>query len=209
MESIPGVSADGEEIEIQIKGEKTRDILTQTTGMGRGTVNQFEKVERLGSEAAIEALLDGKISVGTAEELADNLTQDEQTELLQQAGKEELGEKEIRKAVKRKKEELNPNILNAAVVKADLRDVVKTVGKKEILLNDEARMRYYKCIKELEDFLKEMCDQEYRNMRKDHTTFCITKELKDVMDYLISREDIPSTLFLKRALKMFLDGTGK
>ena len=160
VESIPGVSADGEEIEIQIKGEKTRDILTQTTGMGRGTVNQFEKVERLGSEAAIEALLDGKISVGTAEELADNLTQDEQTELLQQAGKEELGEKEIRKAVKRKKEELDPNILSTAVVKADLRDVVKTLGKKEILLNDEARMRYYKCIKELEDFLKEMCDQE-------------------------------------------------
>ena len=46
-------------------------------------------------------------------------------------------------------------------------------------------------------------------MKKDHTTFCITKELKDIMDYLISREDIPSTLFLKRALKMFLDGDRK
>ena len=55
---------------------------------------------------------------------------------------------------------MDPNILSTAVVKADLRDVVKTLGKKEILLNDEARMRYYKCIKELEDFLKEMCDQE-------------------------------------------------
>lgn len=43
-------------------------------------------------------------------------------------------------------------------------------------------------------------------MKKEHTTFCITKELKEVMDYLIAREDIPSTLFLKRAIRMFLDG---
>lgn len=156
VESIPGVNADGEEINIQIKGEKTRDILTQTTGMSRGTVNQFEKVERQGSEAAIEALMSGKISVGTAEEMTENLTQEEQTDLIQKMDREGLEEKEVRRTVKRKKEKPDPNVLTAAVVKSDLKDAIKAIGKKEILLSEEARMRYYRCIKELEDFLMEL-----------------------------------------------------
>lgn len=156
VESIPGVNADGEEINIQIKGEKTRDILTQTTGMSRGTVNQFEKVERQGSEAAIEALMSGKIGIGTAEEMTDTLTHEEQADMIQKMEKEGMGEKELRKAVKKKQEKPDPNVLTAAIVKSDLKDAIKAIGKKEIHLSDEAKMRYYKCIKELEDFLMEL-----------------------------------------------------
>lgn len=44
-------------------------------------------------------------------------------------------------------------------------------------------------------------------MKKHHTSVYITQKLKDLMKFLVEREDIPQTLFLKRALKMYLAGS--
>lgn len=44
---------------------------------------------------------------------------------------------------------------------------------------------------------------------KQHTTFYISEKVKEMMDFLVKREGIPKTLFLKRAIKEFLAGEQK
>lgn len=46
-------------------------------------------------------------------------------------------------------------------------------------------------------------------MKKKHTTFYITSELKELIDYLLEREEIPKTLYLKRAIRHYLNGDRK
>ena len=41
---------------------------------------------------------------------------------------------------------------------------------------------------------------------KQHTTFYISGKVKEMMDFLVKREGIPKTLFLKRAIIEFLAG---
>ncbi len=85
VESIPGADAGGNEGGITIKGEKTRDILVKTTGMSRGTIKKYEKVENRGSDAVKEALMNSEISLSTAEKLADCLEPEEQDKVVRQA----------------------------------------------------------------------------------------------------------------------------
>lgn len=55
-----------EDQSIQIKGEKTRDILSRTTGMSQGQIQRFNKVENNATTDLINSMLDDQISIGVA-----------------------------------------------------------------------------------------------------------------------------------------------
>ncbi len=46
-------------------------------------------------------------------------------------------------------------------------------------------------------------------MEKKKTTFYITEELRDLMYFLMEKEDLPKINFFRRAINMFLEGTQK
>ena len=66
VDSITFPTQDGDEQELAIKGEATRDIIAQATGLSRGSINKFEKVEIQGSEAVKKAVMEGEASIHTA-----------------------------------------------------------------------------------------------------------------------------------------------
>lgn len=43
-------------------------------------------------------------------------------------------------------------------------------------------------------------------MKKKHTSYYITKELRELRNYLVERDEVPNTLFLRRAIRVFLEG---
>lgn len=163
VESIPGSEEGNAENGIAIKGEKTRDILVKTTGMSRGTINKFEKVENQGSNKVKEALLNNEISLSTANTLATNLEKSRQDELIDKARKEgvEISGVEL-KSNKRKKEftdgmEENQNSdqcgITEKVFRKDISNITRTLKKKNVYLDNEEQMSYYKYIRELEKLL--------------------------------------------------------
>lgn len=46
-------------------------------------------------------------------------------------------------------------------------------------------------------------------MKKKQVNFYITKELKDLIYFLLEKEDLPKVNFFRRAIKMFLEGDRK
>lgn len=88
--TFPSIDEDGEDVEIAIKGEKTRDILAKATGVSRSLINSFEKVENNGSEGLIDALMKNEITVKSAGTLIDQTdSPEEQEEILQKLKSED------------------------------------------------------------------------------------------------------------------------
>ena len=85
VEYISGENSDGEEEEIKIKGEKTMDILVNTTGMSRGQIQRFDKVEKKAQPEIVDAMLGDYISVGVAEKAVEMLEANEQKKLAKEA----------------------------------------------------------------------------------------------------------------------------
>ena len=154
VESIPYPTEDGEEQQIVIRGEKTRDILAKTTGLSRGSINKFEKLEKQGSEAVKKAVMEGDASVYTASEMIDILNEQEQIELVEDAKK--TGEVITVQHVKEKAEKREEsNTLTVAKFQKDLKPIMKRLKAIEVCLDEERQMRYNNCIKELKQLLYE------------------------------------------------------
>lgn len=125
VESMPGTDEENED-GILIKGEKTRDILVKTTGMSRGTINKFEKVENQGSDKVKEALLNNEISLSTANTLASSLEKSHQDAVIDRARRDgrEISVKEIQKAEAEEKadaeNEKNTGNVNGSIGAAEL-----------------------------------------------------------------------------------------
>ena len=154
VESIPYPAEDGEEQQIVIRGEKTRDILAKTTGLSRGSINKFEKLEKQGNEAVKKAVMEGDASVHTASEMIDMLNEQEQIELVEDAKK--TGEVITVQHVKEKAEKREEsNTLTVAKFQKDLKPIMKRLKAIEVCLDEERQMRYNNCIKELKQLLYE------------------------------------------------------
>lgn len=154
VESIPYPAEDGEEQQIVIRGEKTRDILAKATGLSRGSINKFEKLEKQGNEAVKKAVMEGDASVHTASEMIDMLNEQEQIELVEDAKK--TGEVITVQHVKEKAEKREEsNTLTVAKFQKDLKPIMKRLKAIEVCLDEERQMRYNNCIKELKQLLYE------------------------------------------------------
>ncbi len=150
VEKLPYADADGEEI--RIKGEKTRDIISKTTGMSKGLINSFNKVKNQGSDSVNELLINNELSVGTANELIDQADsvedQDRIVDKLKKEGKE-LTVNNIKEAVSQEKTEE----IDLVMLKDDLADVVASLEEQEVMLSTKELKVYNKAIKALNKLL--------------------------------------------------------
>lgn len=151
VETINGYDDNGEEKKIQIKGEKTRDILAEVTGISRGRVNQFEAVENKGTDAIKEALLGNSLSVNVASKAVKELDAEEQDRLAEDSKTKEITVKDlinyktVRKADKKyiSKKEFNK----------DIKDITNILKNDEIELDEKDFEQYHFYIKQLKKLL--------------------------------------------------------
>ena len=148
IEYINGVDEEGKEKKVGIKGEKTRDILAQTTGMSRGQINNFETVHNSGTDKLKDALLQGKISVSTAAKAAKDLTDEEQDGIAEAVEKgEKVSPADI--AAQAKKE----YVLTQTEFKKDIKNILSAIKEKEISLDGKEQEKYHFHIRQLEKLI--------------------------------------------------------
>lgn len=148
IEYINGVDEEGNEKKVGIKGEKTRDILAQATGMSRGQINNFETVHNSGTDKLKDALLQGKISVSTAAKAAKDLTDEEQDGIAEAVEKgEKVSPADI--AAQAKKE----YVLTQTEFKKDIKNILSAIKEKEISLDGKEQEKYHFHIRQLEKLI--------------------------------------------------------
>lgn len=148
IEYINGVDNEGNEKQVGIKGEKTRDILAQATGMSRGQINNFETVHNSGTDKLKDALLQGKISVSTAAKAAKDLTDEEQDSIAEAVEKgEKVSPADI--AAQAKKE----YVLTQTEFKKDIKNILSAIKEKEISLDGKEQEKYHFHIRQLEKLI--------------------------------------------------------
>ena len=148
IEYINGVDEEGNEKKVGIKGEKTRDILAQATGMSRGQINNYETVHNSGTDKLKDALLQGKISVSTAAKAAKDLTDEEQDGIAEAVEKgEKVSPADI--AAQAKKE----YVLTQTEFKKDIKNILPAIKEKEISLDGKEQEKYHFHIRQLEKLI--------------------------------------------------------
>lgn len=148
IEYINGVDEEGNEKKVGIKGEKTRDILAQATGMSRGQINNYETVHNSGTDKLKDALLQGKISVSTAAKAAKDLTDEEQDSIAEAVEKgEKVSPSDI--AAQAKKE----YVLTQTEFKKDIKNILSAIKEKEISLDGKEQEKYHFHIRQLEKLI--------------------------------------------------------
>lgn len=80
---------------IQIKGEKTLDILNKVTGISRGQLQKFNKVEKDADPELLNAILHNDISIGVAEKATELLSPDEQKNLAHESKKKKINPTDV------------------------------------------------------------------------------------------------------------------
>lgn len=148
IEYINGIDEEGNEKKVGIKGEKTRDILAQATGMSRGQINNYETVHNSGTDKLKDALLQGKISVSTAAKAAKDLTDEEQDGIAEAVEKgEKVSPADI--AAQAKKE----YVLTQTEFKKDIKNILSAIKEKEISLDGKEQEKYHFHIRKLEKLI--------------------------------------------------------
>lgn len=150
IEYIDGSDEDGEESRIRIKGETTRDILTKTTGISRGQINKFEKVDKKGSDALKDALLNNKISVSVASRAVENLDKDEQENLVKASENTDIRSGDVKKY---KKTGTRTTQLTPEMFQEDTAGILKNLSEGKILLDESAEEKYHFYIRQIENLL--------------------------------------------------------
>lgn len=140
----------GNEIPIPIKGQTTRDILTQTTGVSRGQVNKYETIHNKGSEALKNALLNGNISVSVAEKAAKKMTEEEQDRIASEA---EKGKKLTTADVDNQTASGDEAVISPGRFRKDIKKINTLLKEKEIVLDGSAVEKYYFHIRQIENLL--------------------------------------------------------
>lgn len=153
VDSITFPTQDGDEQELAIKGEATRDIIAQTTGLSRGSINKFEKVEIQGSEAVKKAVMEGEASIHTAAEMVDLLSKEEQEELLN-GTKEKVTVEMVRKKAE---DSIQEGLITPQRFQKDTKEILKILKKEKIILNEQEQKKYDDCISTLKNLL---CEKE-------------------------------------------------
>lgn len=153
IESISQYDDDGNESQIPVRGEKTRDILTRAVGISRGQVNKFETVSNKGSEGLKNALLDGKISVSVAEKAARELPPEAQEKI---AAAAEQGEKITTASLASpavQEDRKGSKTITMEGFREDIKGITSRLEEKEILLDGMDAEKYYFHIKKINELL--------------------------------------------------------
>jgi ParB-like chromosome segregation protein Spo0J len=134
--------------DIQIKGEKTRDILVKATGMSRGQIQRYDKIENNATENLINSVLDDEISIGVAERAVDILTPMEQDNLAKAAKKQKIAPIDVDNF---KQEE--PKEEYTDKVHSDVEELLNNIRDNTIYFTKKQEREYTKLIKKLTNIL--------------------------------------------------------
>lgn len=149
VETITTTDEDGNDKIIQIRGEKTRDILENVTGMSRGQINKFEKVEKKASPSLLNAMLENNISVGVAEKAVDTLNDEEQKTLAKAAEKRKINPADVKEF----KTHSNMTTVTSRQFKKDIANINNAIKEGNAYLTEDEEQEYYKLIKKLESII--------------------------------------------------------
>ena len=150
VDTFTTADEDGEEKTVQIKGEKTREILAKTTGMSRGQINKYEAVDKNATEDIKNALLNDRLSVAAAAKASKELTKEEQDNLARASASEKITEKDVTKF---KKTESGNKILTLQDFRKDIKGIQALLKDKEIKLDESELRSYYLYINKIEKIL--------------------------------------------------------
>lgn len=149
VETITTTDEDGNDKIIQIRGEKTRDILENVTGMSRGQINKFEKVEKKAAPELLNAMLDNNISVGVAEKAVDTLNDEEQKVLAKASEERKINPADVKEF----KVHSNMTAVTARQFKKDIANINNAIKEGKAYLTEDEEQEYYKLIKRLENII--------------------------------------------------------
>ncbi|MDE6853106.1 MAG: ParB N-terminal domain-containing protein [Lachnospiraceae bacterium] len=140
----------GNETIIPIRGAKTRDILSQTTGISSGQLHKYETVEKSGSKNLQDALLSGKVTVATAAKAASTLEQEEQDALAKAAEKQEIQTDQVAKFQKKEIEEV---IITRKEFQKDISGIMDLLDREDVALDETEKGKYDKYVRQLTNLL--------------------------------------------------------
>ncbi|MCI9565601.1 MAG: ParB N-terminal domain-containing protein [Eubacterium sp.] len=149
VETITTTDEDGNDKIIRIQGEKTRDILENVTGMSRGQINKFEKVEKKASPSLLNAMLENNISVGVAEKAVDTLNDEEQKTLAKAAEERKINPADVKEF----KTHSNIKTVTSKQFKKDIANINNAIKEGNAYLTEDEEQEYYKLIKKLESII--------------------------------------------------------
>lgn len=150
IEYIDGSEEDGEEGKIQIKGETTRDILTKTTGLSRGQINKFERVNKRGSDALKDALLNNNVSVSVAAKAVESLNEAEQADLARDSESKNINSGDVKKY---KKANAKTRQITSDMFMEDTSEIIKNLKENKVLLDESSEEKYHFYIRQIENLL--------------------------------------------------------
>ena len=137
-----------EDQSIQIKGEKTRDILSRTTGMSQGQIQRFNKVENNATTELINSMLYDQTSIGVAARAGEILTPDEQNSPSEPSRTQKVAPADVENF---KEEEVKEEYTER--VNADVKGLIEKVEGKKIYFTQKQEREYTKLIKKLANIL--------------------------------------------------------
>lgn len=149
-ESFINYDEDNNEVEVQIKGAKTRDIIAQTTGMSVGQVNKFAKVDNRAEDELKNALLDNQVSLSVAAKAVDKLNSEEQKVLAEAAKNGKITSKDVDSF---KKKKADKKITKKSFLK-DIHNIEDLLAQGDIILSGADGDKYENYIRQLENLIK-------------------------------------------------------
>lgn len=152
IEALTGYDKDGNEKEIQIKGEKTRDVLSDVTGISRGQINKFEKIEKNATDELKDALMQNLISVSVAEKAVSELSDDEQKELAAASKEQRIVATDVKKFKVNVQE--GQTLISQKQFKKDIKEAQNIIKNTEIILDETELEKYHFYIEQLVKLLR-------------------------------------------------------
>lgn len=152
IEYISRFDDKGKEEKVAIKGEKTRNILSKTTGVSVGQLHKYETVSKKAGEELQGALMGGKISVNVAAKAANELDEKGQKEI---AAKAERGETVTPSDITNRQTEKEKRPLTGRQFREDIKTITSILKEQEIFLDEMEFKKYRALIKKIETLLRD------------------------------------------------------
>lgn len=145
---VETIALGGEE-GVRIKGRRTREVVSDLSGIGEGTIGRFEKVEKNASDAVKEAMAKDEITVGTAAKLS-GYDKDTQDEMLNAIREESDAPPAQRQEVEKEAQEIT---VEADTLTEDLSDVFGALSDAPAVLGSSEYAKYKRLIGQLHRLL--------------------------------------------------------
>ena len=140
----------------QIEGKRTREIISEQTGMKPTQVGKFEAMLQPQNTVLATAILDGKLDLAGAEALKE-LPQDDQKKFLEKNKKntgEALQGRDVKKMIREEQEEGKRICLKLEDFQADMNKMSEAFSGDILEMTDSDYRAYRKCIEKLKKIMQ-------------------------------------------------------